>query len=292
MGSRWDKNDHRDQQRWIALFLGGVTCLLVMLIQSSTASGLYPKFNQLTEASSAIVASMPVTSPALPAPKPHPLPTPLDQWQDPTGSGDYFAEIKGTPLGYLIWSQFPVKVYVQQPQPPPVVDANHQRFQQWVDAVLKAVAEWGVYLPLELVDQEELADISILRSHPPLKVSLNRETGTFDWSRARAAVTSYEFYLGQSISAPEQIVDNLLLHKFTILLSPQQSIDYTLATARHELGHALGIWGHSPLKTDALYFSQVRNPPRISARDINTLKRIYEQPTRLGWPLLKVKAKS
>ncbi|NEO61497.1 MAG: peptidase, partial [Moorea sp. SIO4G2] len=145
---------------------------------------------------------------------------------------------------------------------------------------------------LELVDQQELADISILRSRPPLKVSLNRETGTFDWSRARSAVTRYEFYLGQSIRAPEQIVDNLLLHKFTILLSPEQSIDYTLATARHELGHALGIWGHSPLKTDALYFSQVRNPPRISARDINTLKRIYEQPTRLGWPLLKVKSKS
>lgn len=263
-----------------------------MLTNCSTAAGLHPKFNRLTEASSAMVASSPFTSPALPAPKPHPLPTPLAQWQDPTGSGDYFSEIKGTPLGYLIWSQFPVKVYVEHPQPPAVVDAKHQRFQQWVDAVLKAVAEWGVYLPLELVDQQELADISILRSRPPLKVSLNRETGTFDWSRARSAVTSYEFYLAQSIRAPEKIVDNILLHKFTILLSPQQSIDYTLATARHELGHALGIWGHSPLETDGLYFSQVRNPPRISARDINTLKRIYEQPTRLGWPLLKVKGKS
>ena len=36
-------------------------------------------------------------------------------------------------------------------------------------------------------------------------------------------------------------------------------------------------------ETDVLYFSQVRNPPAISARDVNTLKRVYEQPTRLGW---------
>jgi predicted Zn-dependent protease len=35
-----------------------------------------------------------------------------------------------------------------------------------------------------------------------------------------------------------------------------------------------------------MYFSQVREPPPISARDINTLKRIYQQPTRLGWPVL------
>jgi predicted Zn-dependent protease len=31
------------------------------------------------------------------------------------------------------------------------------------------------------------------------------------------------------------------------------------------------------------YFSQVRNPPPISPRDVNTLKRIYQQPTSLGW---------
>jgi predicted Zn-dependent protease len=58
---------------------------------------------------------------------------------------------------------------------------------------------------------------------------------------------------------------------------------YLPAAARHEFGHALGIWGHSLEETDVMYYSQVGEPPSISARDINTLKRIYQQPTRLGW---------
>jgi len=71
----------------------------------------------------------------------------------------------------------------------------------------------------------------------------------------------------------------------TIYIRPDQAIEYLQAAARHELGHALGIWGHSPQPTDALYASQVRNPAKISARDLNTLKRVYEQPTRLGWEM-------
>jgi len=49
----------------------------------------------------------------------------------------------------------------------------------------------------------------------------------------------------------------------------------------------LGIWGHSLLQTDIMYFSQVRKPPFISIRDVNTLKRVYEQPTSLGWSIVK-----
>jgi predicted Zn-dependent protease len=47
------------------------------------------------------------------------------------------------------------------------------------------------------------------------------------------------------------------------------------------------MWGHSQLQADALYFSQVRHPPLISVRDVNTLKKVYEQSTSLGWPVLE-----
>ncbi|NET61142.1 MAG: peptidase [Symploca sp. SIO2E6] len=219
---------------------------------------------------------------ALPIPQTHPLPTTLEQWQNPTGADDYFSEIKPTPAGYLIWSEFPVKVYVERPTEPAEASASARQFHNWVDDVLTAVEDWSLYLPLQLVTQAQDADISIWRSSPPIKPVFNRETGRFDLPRARSAEASYKFYLREVLD-----IDNpILSHRFTILLSPEHIIKQTTASARHELGHALGIWGHSPLETDALYFSKVRNPPPISARDINTLKRIYQQPTRLGWPLV------
>jgi predicted Zn-dependent protease len=193
------------------------------------------------------------------ASSPHPLPPTLAKWQDNSNSGDYFSEVKPTAVGYLIWSQFPVKVYVETPKL-----VNHQA-QVWVNTVTQAVQEWNSYLPLTLVKQSAGADIIILRQAPPLQGNP---------PRARSAQTAYELYNQ----------NNILYHRFSILLSPTQTGQYLLAAARHELGHALGIWGHSPIKSDALYFSQVRNPPPISPRDVNTLKRVYQQPTNLGWP--------
>lgn len=233
-----------------------------------------PIFNSL-------VAATDLSWSSLPVPQLHPLPPTLAQWQKASATSDYFAQVKPTPVGYLVWSQFPIKVYVERPTDAAESSSSLQRFQDWVNAVVKAVQEWSIYLPVALVTQPATADISIWRSRPPLQASLNRETGQFNIPRARSAETRYEFYLRKSVGAPEEI----LSQRFTIQLSPDQSVEYTLATARHEFGHALGIWGHSPLETDTMYFSQVRNPPQISARDINTLKRVYEQPTRLGWPL-------
>jgi predicted Zn-dependent protease len=199
------------------------------------------------------------------APKPHPLPPILAQWQDQTNSGDYFSQIATTEVGYLVWSQFPVKVHIKQPQ-----TISHQQAQTWVNSVLQIVQEWNNYLPLIVVEQPEIADIIIERKTPPLEFSRENRM-----PRARSALTRYVLYTS----------NNVLLHRFTILLSPTQTGDYLLAASRHELGHALGIWGHSSLQTDALYFSQVRNPLPISPRDVNTLKRVYEQPTSLGWSL-------
>ena len=263
------------------------TSLLVIVayLQRVDAQGgsiAWEKYDWQLPISDSLVAATDLSLSSLPAPQAHPLPSTLAQWQDTSATGDYFTQVTLTPVGYLVWSQFPIKVYIEQPTDPTESSSSRKRFQDWVNAVLQAVQEWSSYLPVEVVAQPATADISILRARPPLQASLNRETGQFNIPRARSAETRYEFYLRKAIGAPEEI----LSQRFTIQLSPDQTVEYTLATARHEFGHALGIWGHSPLETDTMYFSQVRNPPQISARDINTLKRIYEQPTRLGWPLI------
>ncbi|BDA69174.1 hypothetical protein RIVM261_058350 [Rivularia sp. IAM M-261] len=203
----------------------------------------------------------------------HPLPSTLMRWQDVKNSGDYFDAVKPTEVGYLVWSNFPVKVYIETPK-----NLNKNQASTWVNAVSSTVQEWNTYLPLQIVEQSESADITILRKAPPLQGNPPKlggtEADTAHFSpRARSAQTTYNLYTK----------NNILYHRFSILLSPSQTGEYLIAAARHELGHALGIWGHSPLQSDALYFSQVRNPPLISTRDVNTLKKVYEQPTKLGW---------
>ncbi|NET09723.1 MAG: peptidase [Symploca sp. SIO2B6] len=211
---------------------------------------------------------------------PHPLPESLANWMAPEGTDDYFDQIQATPFGYLVWSRFPITIYLD-PNPPsdsprdtvgqltPFSLSDEQ--QQWVETVNTAISEWNQYLPLEQVWSQDNADIVIAASAPPLQ---------WNHPRARTAETTYRLYLDTTTNH-----QTVLRQRYQILLSPRQTPSYLVATARHELGHALGIWGHSPLGTDALYFSQVRTPQMISARDINTLKKIYQQPTQIGWPV-------
>ena len=219
------------------------------------------------------VDSQPSDTSNLPTARVHPLPQSLTTAEN--NAGDYFEQIESTPLGYLVWSNLPIKVYVESIEPE--ANAANQRFQQWIKAAKQAIAEWNAYLPLKEVATKDKADIVILRSQPDREAKLNPDTGLFDIPRAVAAQTNYKFYLTENPTA--------IAMRMKIEVSPNFTGVSLLATMRHELGHALGLWGHSPNKDDALYFSQVSNPPAISARDINTLKKIYQQPTRLGWKI-------
>ena len=194
----------------------------------------------------------------------HPLPPILEERSIPNGSEDYFDRIESTPVGVLAWSEFPVRVYIT---------ARDPSSQTWKDTVAEAVADWAAYFPLEIVDRPEETDITIERKRPPPQ---RLPDGDF---RARSALVEYQLF----VRSDQENARAMLDHRFQITINPTQSGDYLRGAVRHELGHALGIWGHSPQETDALYFSQTRTPPEISDRDLNTLKRIYEQPTRLGW---------
>lgn len=257
-----------NQQLLLAWGLAIATTLIVVFTQFQSGVTKQPlDFHR------ALIEVTPTSLPPalLPTLQPHPLPPPLAQWQDANNSGDYFSQIKPTKVGYLVWSTFPIKIYIEQP----TVVSGTDKAQTWATAVLNAVEEWKVYLSIVVVNQPEAADISIRRSAPPL-----RYNPTGDIARARSAETRYELYIRQTPPS-----SNVLYFRCGIWLNPNQTSMYIQAAARHELGHALGLWGHSLEATDALYFSQVRNPPPISSRDINTLKRIYQQPTSLGWSL-------
>jgi predicted Zn-dependent protease len=198
----------------------------------------------------------------LPSAQAHPLPQSLAQWNDPKTQGDYFDQVRTVKVGYLLWKNWPVKVYIA---PPP--QGTLIKPEVWHRAIAQAIQDWKPYLPLTVVETEPSSDIRI-SANPPKNRS---------GPRVRSAETGFELYVSDRQE---------LAHRMSIFIRPNQTAQYITAAARHELGHALGIWGHSSTPTDVMYFSQVRTPPPISARDINTLKRIYQQPTQLGWPVV------
>ncbi len=191
----------------------------------------------------------------------HSLPPSLQNWQAPDVQNDYFDQVKPSRAGFLVWSQLPTTVYVTSPGSDVLLSPK-----DWQSAIAKAVADWSTYVPLTFVPDADKADI-VISPNPP-----QRRSG----QRVRSAETHYRFYVSDR---------QLLRHRVTIYIRPNQTVPYITAAARHELGHALGIWGHSSDAQDVMYFSQVGNPPAISPRDVNTLKRIYQQPTQLGWPV-------
>jgi predicted Zn-dependent protease len=200
---------------------------------------------------------------SLPPSQIHPLPQPLAQWNEAQNAqGDYFDQIKPTQPGFLIWSQWPIQVYIAPPPKGALIKS-----ETWYSAILQAVKDWQLYLPISLTESQVNADISFVATPPQQRSGL----------RVRSAETRFELYTSRQ---------NTLAHRVSIYIRPNQTPQYISAAARHELGHGLGIWGHSQKPTDVMYFAQVRQPPAISARDVNTLKRIYQQPSQLGWPIL------
>lgn len=277
------KRKHSRWQHLTSWFLGGFAFLglLALPVWSEVSQ---PQTIPLLAQSQpqSLVKSQPESQPeSQPKSQPelgvHPLPASLAGWQDSTQAGDYFDQIEPLNVGSLIWSEFPIQVYVEPPPPATVTSAD------WMQLTQAALQAWQPYLPLVITPDAMRANIHMRAIAPPLKIlpSAVASPGSrpqLVLERARSAETRYRLYQKTYSSGKVQ-----LIHRCEIDVNPRQSLDYLRTAVIHELGHALGIWGHSPNPQDTMYFAQVRQPQGVSARDVNTLKRIYQQPTQLGW---------
>jgi predicted Zn-dependent protease len=211
-----------------------------------------------------LAVALRTTAQPLPPLQTYPLPAAWVADRSPSNAlgDDYADQLDTTPIGALIWTEFPVTVAID------LAGSTAPREAVWLGAVRDAIADWNQFLPIVETTDLTTANITIRRASVPI-----RRDKTGKLQRIRLAETRFAFFTDAT---------QRLRHRMTIGLSPNQADAALKSGATHELGHALGLWGHSDRATDVMYFSQVGQPAGISDRDWRTLKRVYAQPTRLG----------
>ncbi len=167
------------------------------------------------------------------------------------------------------WRQFPLHVSIGD-----VPNGN------WAQGVREAFGIWKEMIPMELTADPDEADIR------------------FDWDAEQSMADGHageESDWVQFQRAGNDVTSRKVAH-ISIAQARNWSKDEMRAISLHELGHALGIRGHSPSKGDIMYWQvqeRGRHVPipgvyyplvikslvsKPSQRDLNTLIRLYNTP--------------
>jgi predicted Zn-dependent protease len=167
---------------------------------------------------------------------------------------DYY-EYAITPQNVVHWNlaRMPLKVYIQDPP----TDFK-QRLPNYQSFLLNGFNEWrkaDPRLQFVVVKTEQSSDIRVKWKH------------TLEHSR-----------IGES---PSVIIGGKLVLADLVLAThlpngqvlPQDILYHTIT---HEFGHVLGIHGHSPYAEDLMYWQVTGEQKGLTAKDIATLKRLYQ----------------
>ena len=152
-------------------------------------------------------------------------------------------------------STFPLYVYVEH---------NSDLPEYYDKTVKRAFAQWQKagdgFITFKFTDIEDYSDI---RCYFP-----NNYRSENDGQRMIAGVTKFEYNKDKLKYAQINFASYDMNNKFRT-----ESALYS--TALHEIGHALGISGHSVNKEDVMYPVTQHTESKISKNDISTLKLIY-----------------
>ena len=164
-------------------------------------------------------------------------------------AGDYYPTIRKFQTGNVArWQHFPVLIHL----PPNTAELWHKNLTE-------DVKKWSIYVPMRTAAEYESYVIEVKWENklPP---------GIFGITRVEGS------------GAGLKVIIFLLRPTFYPADVPESTLQ---AVFLHELGHAIGLYGHSENKGDVMFLDEKASkkvPPAvniISQRDLNTLKRVY-----------------
>ena len=182
-----------------------------------------------------------------------------------------FSEAKGYGLSLATTSMGPASlprwcVWVE----PATGDSPDRWQKRWLSAVGAALDTWSGHLPVIRVQDPDQAHVRVRRQRPPRR----RTASGWRASNGRSRL--------QLVQVRRQGVWRFE-PKVSVLVSPELRAPVLQATALHELGHAFGLWGHSPDPGDAMAVHQGQDPVlKLSARDLETLLWLRSQNASFG----------
>ncbi len=174
-------------------------------------------------------------------------------------AGDYFPQIRKGPNGSVArWTKFPIRVHLPAGSP-----------QSWQSSLESGVKKWSQYVPIIIAGSNEAADVEVvwINHLPPNELGITRVQVQRGVLQSVIYLLRPTYYLPD---VPERALAGVFLH---------------------EMGHGLGIFGHSDFKDDLMQPIEIGMVGRkrgenakykfgnITPRDVNTLKHIYQTPT-------------
>lgn len=165
---------------------------------------------------------------------------------------DYFVNALSSKSQIIKWQFMPVRVYIEES---PFKDIVKSAFQTWENG------SKGI-LSFSYTTNKEKAQIEV----------------TFK-DKLENASTKNSYISG--LTKPYYKGNNLIKAEITLLSTnpnsqQQLSKENVYATALHEIGHAIGIKGHSQNPSDIMYASGAGFKKTLSLRDYNTIKKVYQ----------------
>jgi predicted Zn-dependent protease len=178
--------------------------------------------------------------------------------------GDYYAEIARR--GIWLWpkERLPVKVYIERAKP------SNGATAQYVSILNNAFKDWaagsGGTLDFSFVDTASKADI------------------VCTWSKDKSKFKNSSEAANSRVYAKNGMLDKGEIEILTVSVSDSGAItdNQARATALHEVGHVIGLTGHSADPQDVMYISASLKDiwTKLSNRDVNTLVRLYSSNGR------------